>query len=758
MLETLTTVIAPLLGFFIPGIVYPVFLTSENLSFTTARVILWSTSLSILFSLALAFAGLPTLLAPLLFTVLTSLILWQKRSTITNLTTVKTLAIFIVSLVLIATFAIPSFLRLYSLPSGDMQKTILWASSIQQTNKLPNYNSAIANLNRDPVDFYTPGLHTWAASVLSITSYPLLAMSLWAIALAITVTFIAIALAQLVFPKQPPWLITLLTTFLLLTNFRFLRYLNLPGYHVQNLAGELLLFGAIFISLSLIKKYHTADIILLTLLLVALYLTHQFSAFIAAFVMLPIIIIGIYRYARKPKSIIHYIPIILSLLLAIGLALAFNIDDKIFHIFSTNPHLSNYVPNLLDYFSLMGSVWFSLGLSGLVFLLFNIFRAQSSNKLIQLVFLSSSTIILILSQAPLFYIDIPPIRALFYLAVPFSILGAYFISFVWQHTKHQLLIPIILSIIVLVACLGSLTQAYQIPINTPNNSTLTPELLNLSQYIKTGPVGAILIDDYNQRAASWLILSGHPMYTRLASNISRLTNEASQSQLRRNLYLHQLDYEKIFSLASLPAITQLMQENDITYLATTNQLAADSFAANPFLHLAVQTDHTTIFTINDHSYESPISKINTQWLLRTSTLTNDIGDQEDTYQHLPASIQATNLSDPQTNNHITTRQTTSTIIPLRFNVKDYIHTLWDMDNTNLPDTDMQLYVRLTNSPPNLSVRLPDDTELALPKDGILNIPNHSLLIQDGFITIKLLNPTQKPVSIDLIALGPLQTQ
>ncbi len=158
---------------------------------------------------------------------------------------------------------------------------------------------------------------------------------------------------------------------------------------------------------------------------------------------------------------------------------------------------------------------------------------------------------------------------------------------------------------------------------------------------------------------------------------------------------------------------------------------------------------------------SPIQdNVTTQntWLLRPTTLANDIGDREDTFEHLPASIRSARLSEPLFNKKDTYRETNAPLIPLAFNVGDYVEILWDKENTGRPDTSVDFYIQFTNKiPKNLTISTPSGNTYTLEKNTI-NISANDLPFDDkGFITITINNPQEQTIAIDLIALGLANT-
>ena len=664
------------------------------------------------------------------------------------MTTSRQLIIVLALLSILATvsFLIPFFTFHHGLPTGDSQKSILWAQRFLATGRLPDYQESITFLNRDPVDFYTPALHLLTAVYLSLGN--LTAVGVSAILFAVAVALMGAAIAYHVLPLPSRYLGAVLTFILILTQERFLRYLREPGYHYQNIVGELLLFTLLLLGLYLIERWRWSVFSVACILLLILAFSHQFSMFLAAFTVLPLFIALAIKYRHL---VIVAAPIIL--IAAVGGA-ALGLHEKIPHIFTSTPHLLSQTPTLGRALQLMGIPWAVLGLSGVALLL-----KHTTKNLRHAAFLGCVAVLLVLSQGPRLGIDIPPVRALLYLAVPLSITGAFFLTQLWQ--TASILKPFSLSrfakvsLLILLGLLvgSSVSRAFTLSHSIRTNSTLTPGQLELIQHLASQPGSGVLVDDYNRRSASWLVLAGHPMYTRIASDLATQMREAKQSELRYQLYLNQLDFEKIFSLGSRPEIVELMEKHGITWLTGIDGSSVSHFRNNPALVEVKKVDDITLFKANEAtSYQL------TSWLLKPSTLANDIGDLEDTHIHLPVSLRATRVSDHEVSNNITFRTTTAPQIPLKFNVGNYVAVLWDQDNTSIPDASLELLIRFKDVPSSLTLTTSTGTTLPLSPDQLIKINASDAPIDEtGFITLTVNNPQELPLAFDIIALGLAHT-
>ncbi|MEX2055171.1 MAG: hypothetical protein WD972_03225 [Candidatus Andersenbacteria bacterium] len=755
------TVTAPLLLLVIPGLL-SLHWRTQGLIERVAQVLLWSVSTTILWLYVGTLLHIPiTILGFMLLVVSMGYLVWQRQQ-FTRFTVIQySLLTAVMILLAYGALSAPYLLRQDGLPTGDIQKSIYWAQYIIDTNALPPYSVSEAQLNRDPVDFYTPGLHVLTALLLAVTPAPLVAVGLLSLVLVVATAVVATALAVTVLPAWPRLPVVAMTIVLLLSQLRFLRYVREPGYHFQNILGELLLFGTLYVGCTLLKKWSWQQASLGITLFLALILSHQFSTFLLVLILLPVLFIWLLKMSSggrlrawlNPTSVVTLGS---GVLLLLGGGWWLGLLTKLPHLFTTTPHLLSFVPRLTTYPDLMGVMAFFLGLSGLVGLTITAARRRAW---VTFAFCLAATVLLLLSQGPRMGIDIPPVRALFYIAVPFSITGAFVLLRLWyaayKNARQQLSARVAIVGLLLILMTTTLTRAYTLTNQLRTNSTLTAEYEALITSLKSDPqAGGIVIDDYNRRASTWLLLAGKPMYARLGSELAVQTAEAEQSPLRERLYHKQLDFEKMYLLGSQPAVVSLFEKYGIRWIVGVAGSSSTTFDNNAALTPRWRSGDLTIY-----EYTAPISgSIATdldQWLLRPSTLANDIGDNEDTFEHLQAAVPAARLSAPTEFANTTFRTTTAPVIPLRFNVGDYVRPLWSQENREQPDRAVDVVVILTTPVNGLILQTARGREHAL--TGSRNIvrltAEEATYDEDGFVTFQLLNEAQLPVSLDVIALG-----
>lgn len=766
-LQLFLTAAVPVAVAMLPGLALMSWRSARNSIEWGASVGAWSMVIGILLptlSMASGFRAITAAGLLLFLCALGLLYRWWYRETLTT----QHIALLATVFLLFGIFSLPFMVFHRGLPSGDSQKAILWAEKIMAEPGWPAYEQSVAWLNRDPADFRTPGLHAVTALVMSASPLPLTAIGFFSIMLVLVTVVIGVALALELFPEAPAFPLGLTTAFLVLTNVRFLRYLREPGYHYQNVFGELLLFSALWLGVRLLRRWNYRDALLVGLTMAALPLTHQFSAFLAPFVLAPLMIMWIIdrTYLKRPNQhLLHAYTLVVIVSAGIGSFLVLRYFLP--HFFTGTPHLRELVPSLADYPRLMGATWLSLGLAGALLAAAISIRNSTKNILLIAVLLSTG-ILLALSQGPRLWIDIPPVRTLFYTVIPLSIFGSYFLisavhALQASNVNKRSRAPVwIAYALVLAVGSTSVAQAFSLTHSSPTNSTLQFAHLALAENIQNSVGrGAILTDDFNERASSWLVLSGRPMFTRLASEILRPMLEAGQSNTRRNIYLNQLDFEKIFSLQSYAAVVERMQERNIQFISS-QQNGGYGFAHNPALTIHSQAEGRVVYSAK--LQQSPACDDNLEpslrtWLLKITTIANDIGDYEDTQPDLPISLPTTRLSAPQLIGPCTYRSTSAPLIPVTINVGQYMAALWDQDRSGQADSALEVYVRILNQPsaPLLIETLPG-TLLPLGADGLVHVPVPQTAYNDhGMLTLTIQNPSQQPLWLDVIAAGLAHT-
>ncbi len=757
-LDTLQTIFAALLVFVVPGIALLFTRTEKsNPIGLAARIILLSLSILTLTGIGVAALHLNILVTWVVVGVAIAIILFRKNYIAWLRRSWQLGFIAIIAAVLLVLFSLPFLFFHQGLPTGDSQKAMIWAWDIIDNNHLPIYSIATPLYNRDPVDFYTPGLHVITALVMASGTDVYLAVGFFSIALALGILLIGAAITYEL-ANRNRLLAVVTAMWLIATNIRWLRYVREPGYHLQNAAGELLLLGLIYLLICLLRKWQWRDAITSILVGAALVTVHQFSAFIAVPMVAGIILVTVFNFRHallKPKAR-FYTGIVSGgvLLVGCGIATALNLWHKLPDLFTSKPHLVNFVPAVTDYAPLMGVSWMALVLVALLFFVWQIVRQKT--KVQSTAFIVSTIFLLALSQGPLFYVDIPATRALFYAVVPLSVLAALFLVQIKLHRTQQ----VIIAILVLVFGCNSLYIAFStLSHSVRTNSTLTTGLLDLVTTVRndTGHfVDAVLFDNYNRQATSWFITADRRAYSRLASDLQRPMQEATQSPLRMNIYLRQLDFEKIFSSGSNSLALQLMTKQRIRYIAAADGTSSDRFAANHGLEVAGHEDGVTLYRLKeDAKTYLPLSEANNiDWFMRSSTVAVTFGSSQDTFEHEPISLRATRLSDVVVTDTGTSRISSAPQIGLQVNVGDYLATLWQQNHLNIPDNDLELWVDYDAAGNDISVITPSGTRIPLQPTTFVRLPAKDASIDsNGFLQVVLDNPKNIPITLRGAAVG-----
>lgn len=753
----------------VPGIFVERLHSSDSAALRLARAILWSVALWGLLTFLAALAGVS-------FWVVVALVALASAGLIgaawrAGLLQAPDRAWWLVAgaaTLAVGVLLVPFAVLHDGLPTGDSQKAIIWANEVIRVQHLPDYGQALERLNRDRVDFFTPALHTLTAALLQLSGASLVSVGVFSVASAMAAALVAAALVRQLWPELPAWWPEFTAALLVLTHFRFLRYLREPGYHYQNLIGELVLWGLLLLIVSLTGRWRWRDAVLAALLAVLLLLTHQFSAFVAAFVLVPPGLVLLALQGRQMESRGKFL---LPLAVVLGAAVAgwrLNLYGKISDIFTLEVHLASLAPAFADYFDLLGTVWLALGLWGvLVWALEWRHVRQAHGKRgegssgsgwVVASFVVSCAVIVGLSQGPRLGIDIPPVRALLYLIVPWSVWGSWGAVRLWQWLAPRRggrVIAVAVFAGLAVTQLASAGRAFEVSHTLRTNSTLTPGQLKLVDYLAAQPDrGAVLVDDFNRRSGSWLVLSGRAMFTRIASDISRQMDEARQSALRDRIYQRLLTYEKIYALGSRPMIVPLLAAEGIGWVVGVEGSSATVLAANPALREAARADGLRLFGVGEA--QDPcglrLSPAQEEWLRASSTLASDFGGPTDTHDHLPVSLRTTRLGGPTFVEGCTVRTTRAPVVRLEFNVADYVRVLWDTNDDGHLDGPLTLLLAVAGEPEGVTIR-GTGARVGAGVQEWQFAPHEVVPDQRGRVSVQLDNPNEHTVVLDLAALG-----
>jgi hypothetical protein len=656
------------------------------------------------------------------------------------------------------------------LPTGDIQKAIYWGEQVRERQRLPAYADAHA-LNRDPGDFVTPGLHTLTAAVSALSGDPLRGTATFSFVLSLILAGLAAALASFIAPGTHAPILAFLFTAL---NHRFLRYAFTPGYHYQNLVGEILLFLVLAVLMEMMTGARGRRLFALGAVflasLAALPLVHQFTAFLAVFLVggatitaLAVRRVDVLAWWRGRPAAQRRIVLLAAAamgIVSLGIAALSPLQHKLPHLFTTTPHLTGFVIPLTSYTAVLGHVTVFLGIAGILTL-----PAMKRTARTVTVLAAWTIMLLLLGQGPWIFIDIPSARTLFYVVVPLCVCAGLFVERAvhvaptlfprWGHVAAALLLSLPLA-------LAADTAARELmrTDHTPRvNTTVTADTLAFLAFLRSTPPSpeqtGILVDDWNRRRLTWAILSPFRMLTRVGGDLRTIADEATQSSLRNELYAAHLDFEKIFMLGNDPLIASLLERHGIARIAAARGVTDDAFRENPVLREVFASGESVVYEFTPHEPGAPDTVAD--FLLTPTTLANDVGDREDVLPHTAVSLAATRISDPTIVQGRTTRTVESSSFTIHVNVGTYVAPLWDADNNGTIGVPLRLLLRAVPNSASGTISSGDRTlgTFSLRADDgnvRLTIPAGAQLDPHGFLDITV-RTDDAPLILDLIAVG-----
>jgi len=675
----------------------------------------------------------------------------------------------IILIAVILSFLLIPFISIHNqLPTGDVQKSIYWAKDVINNHSLPNYSKS-EDLNRDPTDFSTPALHTLTAAVISFTKDQYKSVAWFSFVTAIALAGLA---SSIIFKITSSNRASLLVFVFAAMNLRFLRYVYTPGYHFQNLIGEIFFSLAFLIFLECLPTKENdrkisiwIKILLLTLIVIVIPLVHQFTAFLTAFILLAMAILflvinrhNIYRTIIGNKFL-FFVLSVLAILGLFAVITLFPVKEKIFNIFNNSPHMKAFLIPPYEYPELLGATLAFFGLAGLIVSLFKHFKNR-----IMVGFLGVWVVtVFILGQGPLFYVDIPSARALFFSAIPLSVFAGLVLFWALEYLEKfkKISFHFLIVVSVILATLFNVSSA-QLAIADHGqriNATLTKDSIDLINYLKTRQneiKGNLLIDDWNQRRLTWTILSPLNMVTRIGGDLKVIGDESKQSSVRKKLYDNNLNFEKIFMLGNSPLIESLLIQHNIKFIAAANGITDDVFIHNPLLKLVYKNKESSLFEITNKVVA--IQNQDDSFILKNSTLANEVGDKEDILPHSAISLASTDISDPMEMDRKTVRSINKDFT-LRLNVGTYVNPYWN-SGKNQVDLPIKIYINVKNNGTGgrLFYENKELNAFKLPTNNsfsnlVFNVPPRTFKIDEkGFIDLKI-KIDHNPLIMDFVAAG-----
>lgn len=761
--------------------------------------LLWSTALTFGLTLVHTRLSLPNLvifnLVPTFMFLLKRGVGHTARETIRQLSFPPSHALLVI--LALGVLLLPFVAIQRSLPTGDVQMAIFWGGKIVESAQLPDYTEAL-RFNRDPADFATPALHALTAAMIQLSGDPLRGPAWLAAVSGILLAGMAAAFASLLAPRRAS-VLPVLAFLLASSNARALRYTAAPGYHYQNVFGEMFLLLGFFALLSSVGGRGNQRTLLITAATVGLLpLVHQFSTFFAALLLPSMLFVLLVRYRGEVTMLFRRAfgarrhAAGAALVLVGGMGITFLLQSPVAtralsRLVTPTPHLRTTLIPLSSVPELLGTPFTLLGIAGAIVAVVHL-RRQSLEWRWSL-FLLWGALLILLSQGPRWFLDIPSARTLFYAITPIAVTAALAaatageqIRALWPRSAPFLL-PIGFALLLGPVAGAQLNASLQgLDFVTPGtatftnhahhrNSTLTPatrELLStLAEHPSCGTSipceDSVLVDAWGRRRLTWALLSPRPVLTRIGGDLAISAREASQSPQRKKQYEALLDFEKIFALGNLSVIQQLLERHGISYIGSATRSSHDVFAHNPFLEPLLSNADVTLYRVKKSGRSNASSEdSDASFLLSPTTLANDVGDTEDVHPHAQISLAATQLSEPFMEQGRTVREIVGGTAVLHLNVGTYLPERWSRDPGGLIATPLQLLLRVVSNGARGQFTLPDGTPLmsfALPstdrpQEIRFIIPSGRLRTNARGVASVRINLNRGPLRMDLVAAGP----
>lgn len=790
---------------FLPGIPLAAvfFRTVQNaiawLSLAGVLGMVWSTGLTLLLTLLhtpltpltiVGAAVLPTILVVAWPTLRLSVLHTLKQLVLPSVAT------WLVVLTM-AAVALPFLTVQGGLPTGDVQKAIVWGTSILDTTRLPTYGDALA-LNRDPADFATPGLHAVTAAVMRLSGDPLRGPAWFGLLGGLLLAGLAAALGNLLGPVRlsllPP-----LAFLLAAANARALRYTAAPGYHYQNLLGELVLVLAFIALLDAVgDRGHRRSLFPAIVAVALLPFVHQFSTFLAVLVLPVLCAFLLLKYRREITALLmrrfgQYRYTFGAVLLVVATAGAWLLlrsplfIDGVSRLVTSTPHLRGSLIPPQNIPELLGVSFVLLGAAGMVIAIVRMRRREIEWRWGPLILWIA--LLITVSQGPRWFLDIPSARTLFYAVTPLAVVAALALASVLERIRAlwpraaPVLAPGVLALALAPTVgvpLNASLQGFDRPTSGtavltnhrhPRNATLTPQTQDFLSFLTANPpscpageprtcADGIVVDDWGRRRSTWAILSPYRMLTRVGADIHVSAQEAHQSRQRQRQYEALLDFEKVFSLATSPAIAPLLDRHGIAFIAGASGTSAEGFRQNPILEPVFENAEITVFRRKTGSLPSDTDAT---FLLAPTTLVNDLGDAEDSAEHLPLPLFAPSSSDPLVRSGRTVRDLRALESLITINAGRFVPHLWNANNDGSADRPVRLLLRALANGARGQLRIGtlELVSFALPNTGRwetirLEIPTSQIrLDRDGALTVTLAT-SDGLLRLDLLAAGLAQ--
>lgn len=632
-------------------------------------------------------------------------------------------------LVLVIAFAI--LIKAYPLyyfnnfAESESAKAIFWAKQIMTTHAIPDYQKVPSGFS--DVDFDTPGLHIFVASIGLLSDSPL--VSIVGVITVIESLAASFLIYSVAFKLTGNKAISTLTLLFFSAALPFMRYTNLPGYHFQNLFGEVLIFLTIYLILHILDgKNLGISISLFSLSLFSLLTVHKLSAYSMLFLLVVMLFPIMALRGRKTLNLVtrHVIVTVSSLVLILLLVFytlltimrptlnAF-LYGGVGRIGLTPSYLQS--PSLNDYINTFGAYYVLLSFTGVLICAF--YSVKAKEKRFYNIFLLAWFLgVLTMSQGPNLYLYIAPWRSMYYLSAPFAILASIGVCTILAASSKQVrrfislkawpkyLGICILLMVLLASCFAtslaifasydSLVKTIEFGENSPRSGMMNSEVHDILRWLEhnTQLDDRILVDYWGSSRLEWMFASGRFISFRVGPFIRSYLQDYLRSphlEERQSLYVHELNFEKIFMMGNSKIAAYLFDNYDFKYLVA-NRTSETAFSNNTYFSQVYRTANYIVYEFPNTP--SPILDSNETIVAKPDTLANKLGDQNDFLESSEAYINSSSRWRIIYLNGTNARVNNKGAAYISFNLEDYVQEIWDENDDGIPDENLTFMMRV----------------------------------------------------------------
>ena len=404
-------------------------------------------------------------------------------------------------------------------PAGDSYMAVLWSRIIDKTGSIPDY-VAIAEYWGKPGDIYfTPNLHILLEITHLLTGLSLAhSVILLSLLAGCIIPILLFAIARLKNTKLA------IIVFLLASAGlgRSLRYFTEPGYHFQNLFGDLIIVFLVYLFFTFLQHLKKAQdnkrlvlYLALTLLTVnSLLFYHQLSSFIGLIILGMIFLVSLSDRLVRQK-VLRWRSIVVFLLAGsfFVVALLFTgYESTVFQLFGkveVGDDLYKLMRSWELYPQLLGNDFVVYaGMLGLIILLGRLVYLIKNKKpyLFEIIILAWLLVPLILSKAPLLYIKLMPMRFFWYIGYPLVIVAAYGLYYLIKQIRWKIVIvPLLIATFLVISFSSLFKQAKQEDDFYGMDSSYNNEVQELNSWLLANVTAedVIYLDVFNYKSLIW---------------------------------------------------------------------------------------------------------------------------------------------------------------------------------------------------------------------------------------------------------------